>query len=165
MRISDILKKKKTLSFEVFPPNPQSSDIGNIYTTIDELQEFRPDFISVTFKSSGDFSQNTLDLASYIKHHTTAEPLVHLTCGALDRKDVDDLVVALQEERLENVLALRGDKPANFAGDYLKCFHHASELMAYLKAKQDFCIAGACYPEGHIECESLYEDLVNLKIK
>ncbi|MCQ2272783.1 MAG: methylenetetrahydrofolate reductase [Bacteroidales bacterium] len=165
MRISDILKKKKTFSFEVFPPNPKNSSISDIFGTIDELQELNPDFISVTFKSSGDYSQNTIDLASYIKKHGHAEPLVHLTCGALDKSDVDDLAQKLEAAHLENVLALRGDKPMDFDGDYLKYFKHASELMAYLNQNHKFCLAGACYPEGHIECESLYEDLVNLKIK
>lgn len=165
MRISDILQKKKTFSFEVFPPNPNNSTINDIFSTIDKLQQFRPDFISVTFKSSGDYSQNTIDLASYIKHHTTAEPLVHLTCGALDKNDVDTLAENLEKEGLENVLALRGDKPVDFNGDYLKYFKHASELMAYLRENHHFCLGGACYPEGHIESESLYDDLVKMKIK
>lgn len=165
MRISDILQKKKTFSFEVFPPNPNNSTINDIFSTIDKLQQFRPDFISVTFKSSGDYSQNTIDLASYIKHHTTAEPLVHLTCGALDKNDVDTLAENLEKEGLENVLALRGDKPVDFNGDYLKYFKHASELMAYLQENHHFCLGGACYPEGHIESESLYDDLVKMKIK
>lgn len=165
MRISDILQKKKTFSFEVFPPNPNNSTINDIFSTIDKLQQFRPDFISVTFKSSGDYSQNTIDLASYIKHHTTAEPLVHLTCGALDKNDVDTLAENLEKEGLENVLALRGDKPVDFNGDYLKYFKYASELMAYLRENHHFCLGGACYPEGHIESESLYDDLVKMKIK
>ena len=165
MRISEILKRKKTLSFEVFPPNPAVSKVSDVLGTIDALQQYRPDFISVTFKSSGDYSQNTIDLASYVKHHTGAEPLVHLTCGALDTNEVDRLAGVLEAEGLENVLALRGDRPADFTGDYLKSFQHASELMEHLRRKHDFCLAGACYPEGHIECQSLYEDLVNLKIK
>ena len=72
MRICDILQKKKTFSFEVFPPNPTNSTISDIFSTIDKLQQFNPDFISVTFKASGDFSQNTIDLAAYIKKHTNA---------------------------------------------------------------------------------------------
>ena len=165
MRISDILNKKKTFSFEVFPPKPQASSINDIFTTIDELNQYKPDFISVTFKSTGDYAQNTIDLASYIQQHTSAEPLVHMTCGALDESDVDKLVLMLKNEHLDNVLALRGDKPADFNGDYLKSFKHASELMDYLQSKYDFCLAGACYPEGHIESESLYDDLVKLKMK
>lgn len=165
MKISEILRKKKTFSFEVFPPNTQTSTIDDIYGTIDNLQQYKPDFISVTFKSSGNYSQNTIDLASYIRKHTTAEPLVHLTCGALDNNDVEQLAQILQEEKLENILALRGDRPTDFDGEYLKYFKHASELMDYLNQQYNFCLGAACYAEGHIECASLYEDLVNLKIK
>ena len=165
MRICDILQKKKTFSFEVFPPNPNNSSIHDIFSTIDDLQQFCPDFISVTFKASGDFSQNTIDLASYIKKNTTAEPLVHLTCGMFDQNDVDRISDTMEKEGLENVLALRGDKPADAGDNYLKYFRHASELTAYLHQKHDFCIGAACYPEGHIESDSLYDDLINLKIK
>ncbi len=165
MRICDILQKKKSFSFEVFPPNPSNSTISDIFSTIDALQQFNPDFISVTFKASGDFSQNTIDLAAYIKNHTGAEPLVHLTCGMLDQNDVDRVCGIMEEAQLENVLALRGDKPTDAGENYLRCFSHASELMEYLQKTHHFCMGGACYPEGHIECESLYEDLVNLKIK
>lgn len=165
MRISDILRHKKTLSLEVFPPNPQKSTIDDLFATIDELQILHPDFISVTFKSSGDYSQDTIDIASYIQRNTSAEPLVHLTCGALDGSQVEHLAEILEKEHLENVLALRGDRPSNFDGEYLKTFQHASELMAHLQKKHNFCLGAACYPEGHIECESLYEDLVNLKVK
>lgn len=165
MRISNIISRKKTFSFEVFPPNPNNSSIQDIFPTIDALGQYAPDFISVTFKSSGDYAQNTIDLASYIKRNTSAEPLAHLTCGALGKDDVEQVADTMRQEGLENVLALRGDKPAEYTGDYLKYFKHASELMDFLRSNYDFCLAGACYPEGHIESESLYEDLVNLKIK
>lgn len=165
MRISEILKGKRSFSFEVFPPNTQVGSLDDIYNTIDALQTYNPDFISVTFKSSGDFSKDTIDLASYIRNHTSAEPLVHLTCGALKEDDVDRLIEVLKKENLENVLALRGDRPQNFEREFLQHFHYASDLMKYLKERHNFCMGAACYAEGHIECTSLYEDLVNLKIK
>ena len=165
MRISDILRIKKTFSFEVFPPKPGISNLQDIYGTIDALQQYRPDFISVTFKASGDNSRNTLELARYIQRHTHAEPLVHLTCGSLDRDEVDAVAETLEREGMENVLALRGDKPGESPENYLKCFRHASELMAYLRSNHSFCMGGACYPEGHIECDSLYDDLHFMKAK
>ncbi len=165
MRICDILRTKKTFSFEVFPPKPEVSDLNDIYRTIDALQQFRPDFISVTFKASGDNSRNTINLARYIQQHTSAEPLVHLTCGSLNREEVDAVAATLEQEGIANVLALRGDKPADSPDNYLKCFQHASELMAYLRSTHPFCMGGACYPEGHIECDSLYDDLHFMKTK
>ena len=41
----------------------------------------------------------------------------------------------------------------------------ANDLVGYVKSKGDFCIGGACYPEGHIEAASKYQDLHNLKRK
>lgn len=165
MKISDILQNKKTFSLEVFPPNPQKTSIQEMFATIDKLVQYKPDFISVTFKASGDFAQNTIDIASYIQKKTSAEPLVHFTCGALSKCDVNRVAKVLEQEHLENVLALRGDKPVDFDGEYLHDYKHASELMEYLQQNHHFCLGAACYPEGHIESESLYDDLVKLKIK
>ena len=39
MKINEILKKKRTLSFEIFPPKKDSTNIESIYKTIDELSE------------------------------------------------------------------------------------------------------------------------------
>ena len=75
------------------------------------------------------------------------------------------MAATLEQEGIANVLALRGDKPADSPDNYLKCFQHASELMAYLRSTHPFCMGGACYPEGHIECDSLYDDLHFMKSK
>ena len=66
---------------------------------------------------------------------------------------------------IENILALRGDRPAEFEGDPFTDFHYASELIAELKTMGDFCIGGACYPEGHTEATNKKEDILNLKKK
>lgn len=34
-------------------------------------------------------------------------------------------------------------------------YRHASELIADIKAQGDFCIGGACYPEGHPEADTI----------
>ena len=49
MKISEILKKKATISFEVFPPKNKDGDISSIYHTIERLADLSPDFISVTY--------------------------------------------------------------------------------------------------------------------
>ena len=53
MKISEILKKKATVSFEVFPPKNKEGDISSIYYTIEELSQLNPDFISVTYGVGG----------------------------------------------------------------------------------------------------------------
>ena len=47
MKISEILKNKSTISFEVFPPKNKEGNISSIYSTIEGLAKLSPDFISV----------------------------------------------------------------------------------------------------------------------
>ncbi len=166
MKISDILQKKKTLSFEIYPPKKDSKDIDQIFKTIDRLALLKPDFMSVTYGALGNNTKNTVEIASYIKNKANIEALAHLTGGPSSFLDIDNILNLLNENKLDNILALRGDKPLDSNIEYLKYFNHASDLLTYIKNKDyDFCLAGACYPEGHNECNSLYEDLLNLKIK
>ena len=53
MKISELLKEKATISFEVFPPKNKEGDISSIYYTIEELAKLDPDFISVTYGAGG----------------------------------------------------------------------------------------------------------------
>ena len=71
----------------------------------------------------------------------------------------------VKENHIENVLALRGDIPANADFPLPNQYKHASELIADIKEQGDFCIGGACYPEGHPEASTIYEDLDHLKEK
>src|SRR5690606_14708725 len=68
---------------------------------------------------------------------------------------------------LENLLALRGDPPRD-QPDFRPApggFRYASELVAFVRSRWDFCIGGACYPETHPEAESPEADLAHLAEK
>lgn len=165
MRINEILSRKRTLSFEVFPPKKdEAGETEKLFAAIDELTALSPDFISVTYGAGGSNSKNTVAIADYIQNtaHTTA--LAHITGGPSSPADVDRVAAALRERGIENVLALRGDRPRDHDAEYCKYFPHASDLAAYLKP-YGFTLGAACYPEGHTECESLYADLMNMKKK
>ena len=164
MRIDEILKKKRTLSFEVFPPKKGQEGLDKIFNTIDKLKEFKPDYISVTYGAGGSNRNSNVEIASYIKNKVGIEALAHLTGGPSTTLDVDSIVKRLHEENIENILALRGDKPKDYDLEYCKTFKHATDLIHYLKDK-DFTLAGACYPEGHSECDTLYQDLIHMKEK
>lgn len=159
MKIHEILKNKRTLSFEIFPPKKDDASIDKIYKTVDNLVDLNPDFISVTYGAGGTNRSSNVKIAGYIKK-CGVEPLAHLTGGPSDGSDIDNIAAQLKENNIENILALRGDKPLDFSDEYCKYFKHATDLISYLgKFNDDFCIAGACYPEGHPECETLYDDL------
>ncbi len=71
----------------------------------------------------------------------------------------------MKENGICNVLALRGDIPAvppSFPGGQ---YTYASELIREIRQDGNFCIGGACYPEGHPECRDRETDLDNLKKK
>ncbi len=164
MKIIDILKCKKTLSFEVFPPKRDSDDAEPLLRTVDELKELSPDFISVTYGAGGSNSKSSAGIAAYIKNQAGIEALAHLTGGPSSPDDVRALAARLRENNIENILALRGDRPLDYAEDYCKHFQHATDLMAFLRP-YGFGLAGACYPEGHSECLTLHDDLLNMKKK
>ena len=163
MRIDETLTKKRTLSFEVFPPKKAETETGKLFETIEKLKDLHPDFISVTYGASGSNSRNAAEIAGYIKS-VGVEPLAHLTGGPSSPKDIDAAAKHFCDLGVENVLALRGDKPVGFEQEYCKHFAHATDLMRYIE-KYGFTLGGACYPEGHQECDTLYDDLVNMKKK
>ena len=164
MRISEIYDKhKKSLSFEIFPPK-KDSELKNIDATLEVLCELKPDFISVTFGAGGSSNCNrTIELAKKIKYDYHVEPVVHLTCLSYSQSEIDEFSRVLVAEGIENVLALRGDKNPNIQEK--EDFKHASDLISYLKREDNFCIAGACYPECHPESENRVMEMKHLREK
>jgi len=168
MKIGDIfLNKKTTISLEIFPPKKSSTNIVSIFDTIDSLAKLKPDFISVTYGAGGSTSKDTVRIAKYIEEKHKIPALAHFTCITHTKEDVRDACLELKANNLENILALRGDIPQDYPKDFKPDFKYASELTEYIDSnfKGDFCIAGACYPEGHPEAKSFEEDLANLKKK
>lgn len=66
---------------------------------------------------------------------------------------------------IDNVLALRGDRPQGMDELPESDFPHASDLVRFIKETGDFCVGCATYPEGHPESRTLDEDLENMKRK
>lgn len=164
MKVSELYKdKKKTLSFEIVPPE-KNSELSSIDETLDILCELNPDFISVTFGAGGSENCNsTIEVAGKIKEKYNIEPVVHLTCLNYSKDEIDLIAKQLQQSGVQNILALRGDKIPNIQTK--NDFKYASDLIAYMKSKYDFCFLGACYPEGHPESESSVADIKHLKEK
>ena len=163
MKIKELFKQKQpTISFEVFPPN-KIYTLEKVYEVIDELSLLKPDFMSVTYGAGGSTRRNTVDIASKIKNINNIEALAHLTCIGATKKEIDEILIDLNKNNIENIMALRGDIPQeceNKIGE----FSHANDLIKYIKEYGDFSIGGAFYPEGHQETNDLL-DLFNLKTK
>lgn len=163
MKISDILKQDRvTLSFEVFPPKTSSS-YESVARATQEIAALHPDFMSVTYGAGGGTSEHTVHIAADLHAQYGVNVLTHLTCVSSTRQHVSSMLEKFKQEGIENILALRGDIPAG--GAPANDYHYAAELVRDIKAQGDFCVGGACYPEGHVEAASKTEDILHLKEK
>lgn len=163
MKITEILAQEKpVLSFEVFPPKKEDA-----YETVERaaagIARLSPSFMSVTYGAGGGTSRYTVELAHNLWKHYHVTALAHLSCVSSTREQIHAMAQKLKENELFNVLALRGDIPAD--GHVETDYRYASELISDLKEMGDFCIGAACYPEGHPESATRKEDILHLKEK
>lgn len=163
MKIRDILAQEKpVLSFEVFPPKKESA-YESVEKAAAEIAGLHPSFMSVTYGAGGGTSKYTVDIAAGLARDYGVTSMAHLSCVSSTKADVSEMVKKLEEKGIENVLALRGDIPPD--GHVEHDYRYASELVRDLKAMGNFCIGGACYPEGHPESANKKEDILHLKEK
>ena len=110
MKIASLFSEKTVFSFEIFPPK-KTSPIETVYDTLEALQDLKPDFISVTFGAGGSGNgENTLAIARRLKEHYGVLPMAHLPCIHYTKEQIDNILKQFQENGIENVLALRGDR-------------------------------------------------------
>lgn len=167
MKIRDLFEKKKTvISLEVFPPKIDSP-VETIFKTLDELKDINPDFISVTYGAGGKAKDRTVEIASKIKKEYQIESLAHLTCISATKNQIKECFAEMRANNIENILAMRGDIPEDPDFDFPNPLHyeHACDLIKEVKEEGGFSIGAACYPEGHIDCESKVKDIKYLRNK
>lgn len=165
MKISDILREDKTtISFEVFPPKT-TANFESVKKAALGVAALHPDYMSVTYGAGGSSRGNTLHIAEEIQKAENVTTIAHLTCVGAGKEDIRTALSEMKAAGIENILALRGDRPKDFDGDPFKEYRYASELVATIKEYGDFCVGGACYPEGHPDSTNKKEDIKNLKKK
>ncbi|MBE6846284.1 MAG: methylenetetrahydrofolate reductase [NAD(P)H] [Ruminococcus sp.] len=163
MKIKKMFDKGTVFSFEIFPPK-KTSPVDTIYKTLEELKGLSPDFISVTFGAGGSSNNNaSIEIARKIKQDYGIESVIHLPCINYTKDEMVDILGELIDNGITNILALRGDIIPDIPPK--QDFRYASDLITFIKKYGDFDIAGACYPEGHIETENIVNDVLNLKKK
>ena len=165
MHIHEKFKQKPCVfSIEVFPPKKAGATAESLYPALKAMSRLNPDYISVTYGAGGgQAGRSTGEIAAHIKNDLGIESLAHLTSVNASREQVLETMEALQKANVENILALRGDLDP--AVPNRTDFAHASDLAGFIRKNADFGIAGACYPEGHVESSSLREDVENLRHK
>ena len=165
MTIKNILETKKVLfSFEIFPPKKQAN-FENVINCAKELSNLNPDFMSITYGAGGTTKVNTVEIAQQTIE-IGIPALAHLTCVGNTKDSIRETIAQMKNAGIENVLALRGDYPADFDGERITSdgLDHASDLVPLLK-EAGMCVGGACYPEVHPESKNRIEDIENLRFK
>ena len=166
LRIDELAKINLPLvSFEFFPPKSQEGS-DQLYRTIDRLRPLQPSYVSVTYGAGGSERNITVDLAGRIQNEIGIRTVAHLTCAGHTRDEIGEILDQLWDAGIRNILALRGDPQGGGAFKPTEGgFGYASDLVTYVRARHDFCVAVAGYPEGHPQCLNRIRDLEHLKSK
>lgn len=173
MRIRELLSTgRPCFSFEFFPPKSEQG-LLQLRDSVRALRDLCPSYVSVTYGAGGSTRDRTIELVGEIQRHYGVEAMAHLTCVGATRDEIASVLDRLRAAGVDNVLALRGDPPKG--QDSFKPveggFRFAAELTGFIKTNYSFCLGGACYPEGHVEClrpdgvRDLSRDLEHLQRK
>ena len=183
---------RPAFSFEVYPPKSVAA-ASALTRTIDHLAAAGPEFISVTYGANGSSRNSSLDVLRYIKDHTTADAMAHLTCVSSSHAEASRLIREFLDAGIRSFLAVRGDAPQGTAeGDstFLGDLHSAGELVQLIHRVQaervpytETVIPGlpgargvkterskvrigvAAFPNGHPSSRSVTQDIDTLLAK
>ncbi|MBN8460430.1 MAG: methylenetetrahydrofolate reductase [NAD(P)H] [Verrucomicrobia bacterium] len=176
MHIRDILAASgPSLSFEFFPPRTASA-WEDLYQAIRDLEPLDPTFVSVTYGAGGSTRELTHDLVVRIRETTSIPPTPHLTCVGHSKADIETILTRYAAAGVSNILALRGDPPADQPGyDWSQGdFRHAADLVAFIRDfnasgrhpdPRGFGIGVAGFPEGHPATPNRMLEMDRLKAK
>ncbi len=154
------------VSFEFFPPKTDAC-YRSLFLTIQDLKHLSPGFVSVTMGAGGSTRTKTVDITIEITREIGLVTMCHLPCTGFRPDEVGSILDQLEAGGVRNVLALRGDPPANDP-DFVSPsdgFRYANELVEYIANRGNFSIGAACCPEVHPEAPDAATDLANLKRK
>jgi methylenetetrahydrofolate reductase (NADPH) len=125
--IDKIIKSKSPLfTFELLPPL-KGHNISEIFNVIDNLIEFNPAYINITYhqkevvmkkRSDGLMEKvvvrkrpGTVAIAAAIKNKYKVSVVPHLICGGFTKDAIEDALIDFQFLGINDLLVLRGDPP------------------------------------------------------
>jgi methylenetetrahydrofolate reductase (NADPH) len=153
---------RPTLSFEFFPPKDTASRVS-LGSTVDELAKLNPDFVSVTYGAMGSNQESSLEVVEYLSKWFPT--IAHLTCIGATRENIQALLDRYTQVGVAGILALRGDKPANFDSLPNSDYRVALDLVNQVRQTSRLPVGVATFPEKHPESPSLAHDIQVLKLK
>ncbi|MGI6656820.1 MAG: methylenetetrahydrofolate reductase [Desulfobulbus sp.] len=156
------------LSLEFYPPKKRE-EWPAFFETAATLRQLRPLFVSVTYGAGGSTQANTLEICEQLIRDCGYEVMPHLTGVTADAARIDAFLARIRTMGIDNVLALRGDRPAGFTGsdeELFAVFPHASDLVRHIRAQHpELAIGVAAFPEAHAEAPSFVADLEVMRHK
>lgn len=154
-------------SFEFFPPKTPEGE-NKLFSTIEELKQLNPSFVSVTYGAGGSTRTKTIDISKRIQNDHKIETMCHFTCVGVNSEQIKETLDSIVTLGVENLMSLRGDPPKG-ESKFVKTeggFANATELISFIKKEgYPFCLGGGCYPEKHPDASTLEEDVQNLRKK
>lgn len=164
VKLSDMMKKRQLLSFELFPPKTDRG-MANLSETIQQLCRYKPEYISVTYGAGGGNVGANREVCRMVRNAGTV-PVTHFTVIRNTKQGIREQLETYLKEGVDHILALRGDFPrgeTSTGGD----FNYATDLVKFIRDEfgEQFEIAVAGSPESHISCRSLEADIGVLKMK
>ena len=167
MKVTDVWKtgQRPTISFELFPPRSEKA-AQNLDKAIDTLAALKPDFVSVTFGAGGSTREGSYKLVKRLKEEEGLEVITYFAGYGMGPRDIMEVLDSYQTIGIENILIVRGDIPQDEGFEpHPDSMNHASDLVAFIQPKYNFCVGVAGYPEGHIDSPGKEKDLEYLKLK
>ena len=117
-------KGKTQFTFEILPPL-KGQHINALFNSIDDLMEFKPPFIDVTYHREEHVYKDrengllelrvikkrpgTVGICAAIQSKYKVDAIPHILCGGFSKEDTENFLVDLDYLEIDNVVALRGD--------------------------------------------------------
>jgi methylenetetrahydrofolate reductase (NADPH) len=164
---NDAPRRDIIFSFEFFPPKSQEME-GQLWDTVRDLQDWNPEFVSVTYGAGGTTKAPTLSTVTRFLADTPFATASHLTCVSATKEETHQVVDSFRNAGVTHFVALRGDAPGGVGAPYQPHpggYANAAELVAGLKEIGDFEISVSAYPEKHPESRDQAADIDMLKRK
>jgi methylenetetrahydrofolate reductase (NADPH) len=167
MRVVDVWRStsKPTISFELFPARSEDA-AKRLEETITTLAALKPDFVSVTFGAGGSTREGSRQLVEDLNQKHGLDVVAYFAGYGLAPEDVFSVLDSYQALGVETILVVRGDPPHDEGFEpHPDSLPYASDLVALIRPRYDFCIGVAGYPEAHIDAPDKEKDIAYLKLK
>lgn len=148
------------VSYELYPPR-NARPTSQAWAGIDRLLDSRPDYVSVTFGTSGTTPNASQSVLWHALKRSGRPVLAHLTCVGKTRAKLVGIIQDMMDLGVRDFLALRGDEAPEDApgeaesGEFDRAFQLVQlirEVSAdYLRDEHAVSIAVAAYPAGSIQ--------------